>query len=319
MEKQTDTILLERLKELKEPFKQDVHQTIATIEKNREIIALNQELYFNHKKDERDRKHYYRSLSNKKTYLFSSYHELLKKTHKQKLPYFISKDQYLYSWVDMHPDGTIKSIYSGLNQDPKKLLQEDFLTIQKKYWKFQELLETPKDVSALRHEKIPKIDYELKFNTEHIVPQSWYGAEDPMKGDLHHLFACQPECNIKRSNFPYDDFSFYIPESPQEKIKNQCGVTMNNRFEPEYGKGTVARAIMYFLVRYPRAIKKSFLRTIDISLMIRWHQQFEVTAYEKHRNQAIYTIQGNRNPFIDFPELAESMNFQITASKHKRM
>ena len=126
-----------------------------------------------------------------------------------------------------------------------------------------------------------------------------------MKGDLHHLFTCQPECNIKRSNLPFADFSFYTPESPEERIQNRCGVTMDGRFEPEYGKGTVARAMMYFLVRYPGVINTSFRRKIDISLLLRWHKEFKVTLYEKHRNQSIFQIQGNRNPFIDFPELAE--------------
>jgi deoxyribonuclease-1 len=95
--------------------------------------------------------------------------------------------------------------------------------------------------------------------------------------------------NIKRSNFPYADFDFY---------------------QPEYRKGTVARAMLYFLVRYPRAIKKTFRRHLDLSLLIRWHQQFDVTIYEKHRNQAIYLIQGNRSPFINFPELAEQLDFK---------
>jgi len=319
MEGLIETTLLERLNELQQPFYQDINDAIRVIEKNKEVITLNQELYYNQKRDEKDKKHYYQSVSNLTANLFYRYHELLKKTHKHHLTYFISKDQFLYTWVDMHPDGTIKSIYSGMDQDPKKLLQDDFLTIQKKYWRFQELLNTQKELYVIRNEKITKIDVEYKFNTEHIVPQSWYGAEDPMKGDLHHLFACQPDCNIKRSNFPYDDFSFYNPELPNEKIQNHCGVTMENRFEPEYGKGTVARAMMYFLVRYPRAIKKSFLRNIDISLMIKWHQQFEVSIYEKHRNQAIYLIQGNRNPFIDFPELAEQMTFQISPSRKKNI
>jgi deoxyribonuclease I len=43
----------------------------------------------------------------------------------------------------------------------------------------------------------------------------------------------------------------------------------------------------------------------------RWNKEFEVSLFEKHRNQAIYRIQGNRNPFIDFPDLAEKIQFPI--------
>jgi deoxyribonuclease I len=50
------------------------------------------------------------------------------------------------------------------------------------------------------------------MNTEHIVPQSWFGAVEPMKGDLHHLFVCEPECNIARSNFPYEDSFIDMPD-----------------------------------------------------------------------------------------------------------
>jgi endonuclease I len=48
---------------------------------------------------------------------------------------------------------------------------------------------------------------ELRFNCEHVVPQSWYAKAEPMRGDLHHLFACEPRCNSFRSNIPYFDFA----------------------------------------------------------------------------------------------------------------
>ena len=74
-------------------------------------------------------------------------------------------------------------------------------------------------------------------------------------------------------------------------------------FEPEYGKGLAARAMLYFLLRYPSVIKKTYRSQINLPLLIQWHKTFPVSLYEKHRNQAIYRIQGNRNPFIDFPDL----------------
>ncbi|MCE0446644.1 endonuclease [Streptomyces tricolor] len=38
------------------------------------------------------------------------------------------------------------------------------------------------------------------------MPQSWFAKREPMRGDLHHLFACEPECNSFRGNIPYTDF-----------------------------------------------------------------------------------------------------------------
>ena len=299
----------ERINELEESFSTNIDEMLQELEKNKQQIKAHLNLYYNERKDQKEKQYYYQHVLNlkEKQPLFSKYHELVKRTHKERLPYFMSKDQYLYTWVDLQPDGSLKNIYSGMRQNPEALIVADFEIIQKKHAEFRKLLKRRNTNIGNHSVKIPKIDVDLKFNTEHIVPLSWYSAKEPMKGDLHHLFACQPECNIKRSNYPYADFSFYTPESSSEKIQNHCGVTMDGRFEPEYGKGTVARALMYFLLRYPGAIHKTFLRKIDRSLLIGWHQQFNVNIYEKHRNQAIFLIQGNRNPFIDFPERVEEL------------
>jgi deoxyribonuclease I len=280
--------------------------------KNQEKIRQDPIHYYNEERDIKDVLTYYKDVNHENksaTELFYLFHELVKTTHKNQLPYSISKDRYLYPWVDLQPDGSVKSIYSGEKEDPQKLIQEDFLTNQKRYVQFQSLLKQMKKKDSTILKKMKIIERELKYNTEHIVPQSWFHAREPMKGDLHHLFVCHPTCNSRRSNYPYADFSFYQPELPTEKIRNHCGIVMDGRFEPEYGKGAAARAMLYFLLRYPKAIKKSFLEQIDLRLLIHWHEAFPVTIYEKHRNQAIYHIQGNRNPFIDFPDLVHEIRF----------
>ncbi len=309
----TQNVIITRMNELVDSSDNDVKEPLAVLKLNKEKIKHNLQLYYDVKKDMKDKARYYSSLvtKNNPSQLFTMYHELVTRTHKRRVPYFISKDRYLYTWVDMQPDGSVKSIYSGERKDPHVLIEEDFETIQKRYVQFQQLLENTKHFSHDLDKKMANIDSAFKFNTEHIVPQSWYGGREPMKGDLHHLFVCQPECNTARSNYPYDDFSFYKPECPNEQIQNHCGVAMADRFEPEDGKGAVARSMMYFILRYPRAIRKPFLKQVNINLLINWHNQFNVTLYEKHRNRAIYRIQGNRNPFIDFPELAEKIMFPI--------
>ena len=46
------------------------------------------------------------------------------------------------------------------------------------------------------------------YNCEHVVPQSWFSKKEPMRGDLHHLFACESRCNSFRGNHAYFDFPF---------------------------------------------------------------------------------------------------------------
>ena len=240
--------------------------------------------------------------------LFNQYSQITKSNHKLNIPYFISKDVYLYTWVDLRPNGKVKSIYSGQFKQPQKLLLEDFITINKRYEQLRKMMYTKLDEEEIL-QKIKAMDQTNKFNTEHIVPQSWYGAKEPMKGDLHHLFVCEPQCNALRSNYPFDDHSFYEPESPHETIRNNCGVLHNDYFEPEYGKGTVSRAMFYFFIRYPKAIKRKYLKRVKLQTLRKWNNQFPPGLYEKHRNLAIYEIQGNRNPFIDDPELANNIIF----------
>jgi deoxyribonuclease I len=285
---------------------------LAFLRENTRKIHDNQSLYYHEKQDQIDAEEYYRPVSNENgsgRELFFAYHELLNKTHKNQITYFISKDLYLYTWVDLYPDGTVKSIYSGEKKNPESLIIYDYEIINQRYERFKNFLQKIKNNEFEPLKILKTIEWELKVNTEHIVPQSWFGGSEPMKGDLHHLFVCDPNCNIIRSNFPYEDFSFYVPESPNEVINNHCGLAFNNRFEPEFGKGAAARAMLYFLVRYPRAIKKSFRIQMDLSTLIRWHREFSVTLFEKHRNQAIFHIQGNRNPFIDFPGLVDQLDF----------
>jgi endonuclease I len=74
------------------------------------------------------------------------------------------------------------------------------------------------------------------------------------------------------------------------------------------GKGKVARATFYFLVRYAGQFENMYDDVEDaMETLLDWHERSEVTKHELHRNQAIFEIQGNRNPFIDHPEWARKI------------
>ena len=118
----------------------------------------------------------------------------------------------------------------------------------------------------------------------------------------------QPNCNSFRGNTPYFDFPDF-----DEAIREDCGRREENKFEPGAGKGAIARATLYFLIRYPSEINATSAEydKSRIQILLNWHQQNKVTRYEKHRNQAIAAKQGNRNPLIDFPQLASRINFAL--------
>ncbi|WP_231563535.1 MULTISPECIES: endonuclease I family protein [Anoxybacillus] len=307
-----EDVVLQHAEQLKH-WEEKQEEILQELIENQQKIQQQNALYYNEKEEARIIERYYEHMNDQMdgAFLFQAYHDLIKRTHIRRIPYFLSKDYYLYTWVDLQPDGTVKSIYSGKKKDPRTVILQDYETIQKRYEQFIQLVKKAKKGELDLEQKIKMVDRQFKFNAEHVVPQSWFGAKEPMKGDLHHLFVCEPRCNSIRSNFPYADFPFYEPESPDEMIQNDCGVAYGEYFEPEHGKGAVARAMLYFLVRYPQAIKQPFIAQINISLLIQWHKQFPITMYEKHRNAAIFRIQGNRNPFIDKPHLVEQLHFLI--------
>ena len=208
--------------------------------------------------------------------LFKNLHDLLSRTHKPpgELPGDI-----LYSTVDRRPDGALYYLYSG--EGPKN-----------------------EDQAKARNSR----DLE-SYNLEHVVPKSWFEAELPMRDDLHHLFTEQRKCNSDRGNLPFDEVSGSTTELPS------CGIVRNTHgkaFEPHAGKGEVARAILYFVTRHPGEVgdRSDEMTIADLPRLLEWHKEFPVTDYERHRNETIQDVQGNRNPFIDFPGLAEQVDFR---------
>ncbi|WP_188456276.1 endonuclease I family protein [Virgibacillus oceani] len=260
----------------------------------KEKMTKDNKVYYDEEKDKLTIKQYYRSIDfvNDKNVIQSLTH-LLQETHTNKVRY--NPSEFVYPWVDLRPDGNLISIYSGKSRQAEEVIQEDYATSIKRQ-------EEMKRIAAEDDNQLKRIEIDFKFNCEHSVPQSWFNEQEPMRGDLHHLFTCEPVCNSIRSNYPYHDFADYNPERMNTKrIEESCGKADTGLFEPEYGKGSVARAVLYFLLRYPNEIEHQHKDKVDIDLLLKWHRDFLPDLYEKHRNQAIYEIQGNRNPYIDFP------------------
>ena len=164
------------------------------------------------------------------------------------------------------------------------------------------------------------------WNKEHSVPQSWFKEQSPMKSDLFHVYPTDARVNNFRGNMPYGETSnrSYIDGDSHALgyigSSSFSGYT-GKVFEPidEY-KGDFARTYFYMVARY---LDKNFnqsengkvvftysggtagLTTYAINLFLKCHRQDPVSKKEIDRNDAVYKHQKNRNPFIDYPYLAE--------------
>jgi endonuclease I len=159
------------------------------------------------------------------------------------------------------------------------------------------------------------------YNREHTFPQSWFNELQPMKSDMNHIFPTDGEVNGIRSNFPFGEVSnVSITTRNGSKLGtgNNFGYT-GTVFEPinEY-KGDIARAVLYMSVRYENLIggwinngnanevlngtSYPVFDPWQIRLLYKWHIQDPVSVKEIRRNDSVFVIQKNRNPFIDRPE-----------------
>jgi len=154
------------------------------------------------------------------------------------------------------------------------------------------------------------------YNREHLMPQSVFGSAEPMVSDIHHVVPSDGYVNGKRNNYP-----FGIVNSPTWTSTNGSFVGANTTtgytgtvFEPiDEFKGDIARCMLYFATRYESQISSWSHDMLNgtstqvyndwfLTLLLDWHANDPVNQREIDRNNAAYTFQGNRNPFIDHPE-----------------
>ena len=156
------------------------------------------------------------------------------------------------------------------------------------------------------------------YNTEHIIPQSFFKKEYPMVSDLHHLFSCPAKLNNLRGSLPYKEFDYSecsmwcrnqkcesredIPSNPE---LYSCMNKDKNAWMPRTeDRGMVARAIFYFMTMYDGVpIEKMG----DLETLKKWNSLYPPLEFEKGRNDNLNETQGNRNPYIDDPSLVDQV------------
>ena len=178
-------------------------------------------------------------------------------------------------------------------------------------------------------------------NIEHSFAKSWWGgAENDAYKDCYHLNPSNATANSARSNYPLG-----VPEKDLKSNTGSLKVGKKHHetldvdfwvFEPkdEY-KGDFARAYFYMATCYGhwsngdidnvlsqyqgwrldnKDVGSKFAMQNDNYLefqpweqevLIQWHRQDPVSIKEIRRMDAVSNFQHNRNPFIDYPYLAE--------------
>ena len=156
----------------------------------------------------------------------------------------------------------------------------------------------------------------VDFNTEHTWPQSRGANEEPAQSDINILFSADEISNSVRLNYPFGNVTGSVDwtSPPQPGVNEQSRRGMNAGrivFEPrDSKKGDIARAILYFYVRYKLGPTPSFsLQNFNVeeATLIQWSQQDPPDEFERARNNRVFRAQGNRNPFIDRPEFVAAI------------
>lgn len=145
-----------------------------------------------------------------------------------------------------------------------------------------------------------------QLNVEHTWPQSRFNKrknKSYQKSDLHHLFPSDSKANGKRGNIPFAEFKSgraALVDCTMSRYGTIDGTAQNGFEPPASHKGNVARALFYFSLRYDIRI-----RDYEEMVLRQWNLLDPVDSDELKRNDMIEAIQGNRNPFVDEPELAD--------------
>ncbi len=153
------------------------------------------------------------------------------------------------------------------------------------------------------------------MNCEHTWPQSKFSSADESKEvcDINHLYPTNSQANSIRGNYPFGivtNSSWSVGGS--KKGTNAQGVTV---FEPrDQHKGDCARSMFYFAVCYNNPSSPFF--NDQEAVLRQWHVQDPVSTKEINRNNGIEDAQGNRNPFVDHPELVDRIySLSTTANR----
>lgn len=174
------------------------------------------------------------------------------------------------------------------------------------------------------------------YNREHSFPASWFNDGTPMYSDLFLVVPTDGYVNNRRSNYPFGDVGTASWTSTNGSKLGNCSYPgySGTVFEPiDAYKGDFARSMFYIVTRYENVIATWYSNTTEaghaltnnntvcfqtwyLNMLYQWHVDDPVSTKEIARNDSVYKIQHNRNPYIDHPEwVAVVWNMPTTASE----
>ena len=177
----------------------------------------------------------------------------------------------------------------------------------------------------------------LGYNREHLLPQSWFGKKtDPMYSDIMHVVPTDAKLNSIRNDNPLADVADQASQVSESKNgysrwgapHKDLGVPegLTKVFEPnDELKGDIARIYFYMITCYedtlhswPWRQSRTATYVFDeegtayeplqqwvMDMFMRWSEQDPVDSMELARNEAVFLVQGNRNPYVDYPGLEQ--------------
>ena len=164
------------------------------------------------------------------------------------------------------------------------------------------------------------------YNREHLVPYSWFGTGEnyPMYSDMNFIYPSDAYVNsVQKENLPLGTTStpYYTNGAGVKVGKSNINGYSGDVFEPgDQYKGDFARAFLYFVTRYEdslsvfktRYASSPFTDSLFTGLepwllktLVNWSKIDPPSSLEISRNDSVYQLQGNRNPYIDHPEWVE--------------
>jgi endonuclease I len=213
-----------------------------------------------------------------------------------------------YRLTDVRPDGYLRDWYSNVSQYE---LGSDFSSGQKTEG--------------------------LGYNREHLLPQSWFGKKtDPMYSDITHVVPTDAKLNSIRNDNPFGEVTTQTAQvNTSENGYSKWGAPLKSLgapteltkvFEPnDEIKGDIARIYFYMITCYedtlaswPWRSSRTATFVFDeegtpyepfqqwmMTMLMRWSAQDPVDSIETARNEAVWRVQGNRNPYVDYPGLEQ--------------
>ncbi|MCT4628705.1 endonuclease [Winogradskyella sp.] len=154
-------------------------------------------------------------------------------------------------------------------------------------------------------------------NREHLIPQSTFNSASPMQNDIHHVIPSDGFVNGQRGSLPFGivGSANWTSQNGSKRGNSNVSGYSGVVFEPiDEFKGDIARALLYFAVRYQDNVdnynwemfngtEDQVFETWAIDMLLDWHYNVDpVDQREIDRNNAAYNFQGNANPFVDHPE-----------------